>query len=231
MAKSPSTSTESSRIRPWARSAALAALCSLTACGSANTGGGDFGQFYQMTKAIWNGEGQNITLAQAASVPYASMGMRLGDGREAMVVLAGNSIGERTWTSAIHIALTTENGRIVRTAGLEHNLSGYQLVRLTNNADGLKTRLWLADFADLGLYSISVLCRDRNAGPETITILGKAIHTERINESCASRGGNLDWSFHNTYWVDPKNGLAWRTIQNVHPGLDPIETEMLRPPS
>jgi len=230
MVKLLSTLTRSLRLDRAALVLACSGLVGLPACSSLTIGGGDVGSLYQMTKAMWGGEGQNITLAQAASVPYASMGVRLGDGPETMIVLAGNGGHEHTWTSAAHIALTTENGRIVRTAGLEHNLSGYQLVRLTSDADGLTTRVWLADFADLGFYSITILCRDRSVGPETITILGKAIHTERINESCASQDSRIDWSFHNTYWLDPTTGLTWRSIQNVHPQLKPIETEILRPP-
>ncbi len=137
---------------------------------------------------------------------------------------------ERLWTSAAHVTLATRNGRIVRTAGLEHNLSGYQTVRDTDNGNGMRTILWFADFADLGLYSVPILCRDRNAGPETITILGKTIHTRRVNESCASQNSRLDWTFHNTYWRDPESGLTWRSIQHVHPGTEAIETEILRPP-
>ena len=230
MTKLPSTSIKSSRLRQLLRSVCLTALWSLSACSGVTVGGGDIGQLYQMTKAMWNAESQDITLAQAASIPYASMGVRLGDGPQQMIVLAGNSSGERTWTSAAHIALTTRNGRIVRTSGLGHNLSGYQLVRLSNDTDGIQTRVWLADFADLGFYSVMIYCRDRNVGLRTVTILGHPIHTRRVNESCTSRDNRVDWSFHNTYWVDPETGLTWRSIQNIHPKLRAIETEILRPP-
>ena len=231
MAKSPSTSNKSSCLRPLVRNAALVALCALTACSSGTIGGGDLGQLYQMTRAMWGSAGQDVTLAEAASVPYASMGVRIGDGAQAMIILAGDTGGERLWTSASHITLVTRDGRIVSTSGLSHNLSGYQIVRSINTVDGIRTIVWLADFADLGLYSVTIFCQDRDAGPATITVLGTAIRTQRVNESCASRDGSLAWSFHNTYWIDPKSGLAWRTIQHVHPNLDPIETEMLRPPS
>lgn len=210
--------------------AACAAPLALSACNSVNFGGGDVGQIYRLTKAAWSSTDRNVTMAQAAASPYASMGIRLGDGPQSMVILATDSGNERLWTSAAHITLATRNGRIVRTAGLEHNLSGYQTVRDTDNENGTRTILWFADFADLGRYSVPIQCRDRNAGPETITILGKTIHTRRVNESCASQSSRLDWTFHNTYWRDPESNLTWRSIQHVHPGTEAIETEILRPP-
>ena len=229
MAKLRSISTRSFSPRSTAKAIAFLTLSGLASC-SGIVAGSDLDSLYKLTKAAWSGQGQNVSLAEAASVPYASMGIRLGDGPEGLIVLAGDNGGQRLWTSALHIALTTKDGRIVRTAGLAHNLSGYQIVRITQNADGTQTRLSLVDFADLGLYSVPIYCRDRHAGSQTIIILGKEIHTTRINETCASRSSRLDWSFHNTYWRDPETGLTWRSIQHVHPNIEPLETEILRPP-
>lgn len=221
---------KSSRHRRTLRGVTCAALLGLTACSNTTFGGGVMGQMYRLARAEWRGEGRNVTLAQAASVPYASMGVRLDDGRQTMIVLAGGTHGERLWTSAARIALTTKNGRIVRTAGLPHNLSGYQTVRVIHDIDGRWAVHWLADFADLGLYSVPISCQDQKTGPETITILGKAIHTIRTNERCISDSEQLNWSFHNTYWRDPESGLTWRSIQHIHPHGAAIETEILRPP-
>lgn len=207
------------------------ALCSLSACSSIEVGGGDAGALYRLAKIMWNGNRQSVTLAQAASVPYASMGVRIGNGPQTMIVLASDTGTQRLWTSAAHISLETRDGRIMRTAGLAHNLSGAETIRVAKQKDGTRTVQWLADFADLGLYSMPIICRDSNAGAETITILGKAIQTRRINESCQSQSTGLDWSFHDTFWVDPETGLTWRSIQHIHPDFDPVETEILRPPT
>ncbi|MDE2184890.1 MAG: YjbF family lipoprotein [Alphaproteobacteria bacterium] len=79
------------------------------------------------------------------------------------------------------------------------------------------------------LFSVLITCEDRDAGPETISILGKDIHTRRIDESCRS-DDSLDWSFRNVFWVDPETGLVWRSIQHVNPKLDAVEIDVLRPP-
>ena len=207
----------------------LAATFALAGCSV--IGQGDVKSFYELSKKIWNGDSQSITLEQAAAVPYASMGIRLGEGPQAMIVLAGDTSGQSLWTSAAKFAITTKDGRIVRTGGLDKNLGGLTPLSDGRDKDGVGTVRWQADFPDLGLYSVTIVCQDRSAGDETIIILGSDIRTRRIEESCVSQDRNLDWSFHNTYWLDPSNGLVWRSVQHVHPGLDAIQTEILRPPS
>jgi hypothetical protein len=148
-----------------------------------------------------------------------------------MIVLAGDTGGQSLWTSAAKVAITTKDGRIVRTAGFAYNLGGYESRGDASRKFGTRVVRWQADFPDLNLYSVPIVCQDREAGDETIVILGKDIHTRRIDESCASQVSELNWSFKNTYWVDSESGLVWRSIQHIHPRLDAIEAEILRPPA
>jgi len=228
MARLPSIPTTSSNRKVRRAAPAVAAAILLGGCSS--IGHGDVSSVFAIAKSLW-GNDQKVTLEEAASVPYASMGVRLGGGTETMIILAGDSGGQRLWTSSAKIAITTSDGRIVRTAGFEHNLGGYEPRSDSPGEGGVRTVRWQADFPDLNLYSVPITCRDRQAGDETIVILGQNIHTHRIEESCTSEGGRLDWSFRNTYWVDPERTLIWRSIQHVHPQLDAIETEILRPPA
>lgn len=204
------------------------AAASLTS-GCIDLGGGDIDAIYHAAKSAWSG-GEKVTLQEAASVPYASIGVQMGGNTEIMLILASDSAGLQLWTSSARIAITTNHGRIVRTAGLEHNLGGYEPRSMANDSAN-KISHWQADFPDLGLYSISITCRENFLGDETIVILGKDIHTRRVEESCQAENGQLDWSFKNTYWRDPDSGLAWRSIQHVHPRAAAIETEILRPPA
>lgn len=235
MAKLRSTSTISSNRKLFRAAPLLAAAWLLGAC--SNIGGGDAASIVIIVQNAWSGAWNSsaknrITLEQAASVPFASMGIRLGDSAQSMIVLASDANGERLWTSKARIAITTaRDGRIVRTGGFEHDLGGYEPRSDTLGADGVRTVRWEADFPDLNLHSVSITCQDRDAGNETIHILGKDIHTRRIDKSCVTVDSRLDWSFQNKYWVDPDNGLVWRSIQHINPKLDAIETEILRPPA
>ena len=177
----------------------------------------------------WDNRDASVELAEAASIPYATMGIRIGDGAQQIIVLATDSGGERLWTSAARVAITTNGGRIVSTAGFSSNLSA------TAARDGVDIPwskphkvAWTADLSDLGVYSAYVACQDRPAGRETTTILGKDFDTLRVDETC--RCDQLDWSFSNTYWISAASGRVWRSVQHFHPRMDPLELEILRPP-
>ncbi|MDE2111685.1 MAG: YjbF family lipoprotein [Alphaproteobacteria bacterium] len=207
----------------------LATALALGGCSA--LGGGDAASLVALAKNVWNGNSGSVTLEQAAAVPYASLGIRVGDGPEGMLILAGDTDGQLLWTSGAGAAISTRNGRIVRTAGFAQNLGGYESRGDTPGTDGMQTVRWQADFPDLNLYSVSITCQDRPAGNETIIILGKDIHTKRMDETCASDESRLGWAFDNTYWLDPSSGVVWRSIQHIHPGFNTIETEILRPPA
>lgn len=209
------------------RAGLVVAIASL-ATGCIRLGGGDVGAIYQAAKTAWSG-GEKVTLQEAASVPYASIGVQVGGSTELMLLLASDTAGRQLWTSGQRIAISTDQGRIVRTAGLEHDLTGYELNQPGSGSDG-KSKRWKADFSDLRLFSVPIVCQEHLTGNETIVILGKEILTRRIEETCKTEGA-LDWSFTNVYWRDPASGLAWRSIQHVHPRQPAIETEILRPPA
>ena len=215
--------------RSLLRTAALLASASLL--GACNVvGAGDAGQIYQMAEGMFSG-GKKVTLEEAAAVPYASMGLSVGGSTQTMLILASDEYGQRMWTSSARITVTTQNGRIMRTAGLGHNLHAYNL-RMEPQKDGGRFDVHLeADLPSLGLYMIKIDCEDRPAGEETITILGKDIHTRRIEERCVANRSQIDWSFRNTYWVAPASGLVWRSIQHVSPRIEALELETLRPPN
>lgn len=216
------------RIRAFAP---LAALCAaLALCGCSSEGGGDWPAMFKLVQQSFSGgDSGGVALPEAAAIPYATLGLRTSGQNEQILVLATDSGGERLWTSGAHVALTTHDGRIVSTAGLAHNLSSY------NSDSAFKTppkaaRLfsWTADFADLGIYSARVDCTDAPAGDEAIVVLGKQIDTVRVDETC--RSDQLDWSFTNTYWISRATSRIWRSIQHVHPRMDAVEIELLRPP-
>ncbi len=222
-----STSSSSRKVRR----AVLAFAATFVLAGCSVLGRGDVSSLYEIAKYQWNGNSQQVSLEEAASLPYASLGIRLGGGPQSMIILADDAGGQRLWTSAAKVAITTKDGRIVRTAGFEHNLGGYEPRSGAQGGNGQRVVRCQADFPDLKLYSVSVTCQDQTAGDETIVILGKDIHTRRIDESCSSTSSQLDWSFENTFWIDIVSGFVWRSIQHVHPQLDAIETEILRPPA
>ena len=197
--------------------------------GCSSEGSGDWSALIDIARQSWEQRDGAVPLSEASAIPFATLGVRMGGASERLLILATDSNGERLWTSAARVALTTRRGRIVATAGLGNDLSGYYSDTAFRTDWKSRRRIaWTADFADLGLYSVVIDCDDVPVGTEKIKILGREIITLRVDEKCQS--SQLDWSFTNTYWVSQISDRVWRSIQHVHPKLETLEIELLRTP-
>jgi hypothetical protein len=240
---SPAPMTSSSpdepmRAPPWSRRSLLAAAAAapfLARCSSdPNSDSAGLARMVGQSFDIFRG-GSAITLEQVANVPFASLGVRVGGGPQILLVLASRSGASMVWTSAAHIALEIRYGRILRTAGLPHDLTATAIVGsdpleagLQNLRSGAAARRTL-DFADRSAFGNVVDSSLEPAGPADIDVLGTRIRTAHVVERCTC--GSLAWNFTNEYWADTTAGRVWRSLQNVHPGLDALEIELFRPPN
>jgi hypothetical protein len=203
-------------------------VLALGACSS--DGASDWPALWTAAQQAWAGGESSVSLQQAGAVPYATLGVRIGGGPQQLLILATDNGDHRLWTSAAHVAIETRNGRITATAGLQQNLFGFISQSGANQSWMVAHEYqWTADFADIGRYSILVTCHDVPTARETIQILGKDFDTMRVEEDC--NAAQLDWSYHNTFWVDALSGRVWRSRQFFHPKADPLELEILRPPA
>lgn len=221
----------SSRLKLLANAATLAAAA-LLACGCSSDRSNDWGAVFTLVSQSFGGKPSSVTRQEAAAIPFATIGIRLDGGPEAMLILGGVNGQRQLWTSASHIVLQTEGGRILRTAGLEHNRSDMRIIKGDSGRppiDASAETIWGEDFPDLHLYSVTVVCRSTPHGSESVSNFGRSVPAIRVDEDC--RSDQLDWSFTNTYWISPQDGLTWRAIQYVSPKLGSIETEILRPAS
>lgn len=199
----------------------------VSACSSA--GGGDWVTLLQATRAAWEGRNASVGLDQASHIPYATLGVRINEGAQQILILALDDNGERLWTSSARVAIATSGGRIVRTAGFGTDLNGFSAIRSTlEDWSQPHAFNWEGDFSDLGYYSVSIHCDVRPQGPDPITILGQQIDTIRVDELCHS--DKLNWSYTNSYWVSLQSGRVWRSVAHFHPKGPALELEILRPP-
>jgi hypothetical protein len=178
--------------------------------------------------------GSSVGLKEVADTPFASIGVRVGTGPQTMLLLATKTGRSTVWTSASHIALEIQSGRILRTAGLTQNLAGTNfsgtdpldagLLNLHAPAPAKRT----LDFSDLNAYGIAVNSTIAPAGLAAVDILGTRVACVHAVETGNSPA--LGWNFTNEYWASAHNGLVWRSVQSIHPNFDPVEIELLRPP-
>ena len=94
--------------------------------------------------------------------------------------------------------------------------------------NGTFTTQRIADFPDIGAYSVTISCVTSLEGRQVVKILERSIPTLRIVETC--RAPSLDWHFRDIYWVDADSGMAWHSQQHIHPDAGVIETTIVRPP-
>lgn len=217
--------------------APVVALLLLSGC--SEIGDTDYALYYQAMKqsiAVSFGGTSRVTKDQAAAIPYATIGYRVNDGSEQLLVLATDSGGEQLWTSGAHVVIVTRGGRIVRTVGLAQDVSGVtpqkgqqQLLDLADATQQRLTSIRLEDFPNIPVYGAVVKCTAIPRGPETIVILGRGITTKKVDEDCRNQA--LNWSFTDSYWINPESGFVWRSIQHLAPKDEKIELEALRPPA
>ncbi len=178
--------------------------------------------------------GGSITREQAAAIPYASLGVRIGSSSQVLLVLQTKAGNTTLWTSASQIAIELQSGRITRTAGLEHNMSQSG----PNGIDPLQSHeftphappyTYVMDFPDRNTYQALIQYEMGESDSDTLTILGTPLEALHAREKGFCR--LLDWEFENEYWLDPASGLVWRSLQNVHPAMDTVEVSILRPPA
>jgi hypothetical protein len=163
------------------------------------------------------------------------MSAKIGSGQRALVVLGGVDQKELSWFSANRVVFVTREGRLVRTAGLTANLKHTQLI----DKDYLKTLneeqsptvslRRLVDLAPPDRYGILITSSLESLGPSSIEISELQFNTQLFRET--NRARDLDWSFENLFWVDPENGLIWKSVQYIHPDIPPLELELLKPPA
>ncbi len=218
-------------VRPRARAVVASLLAiSLAGCegfGNLSSGDTDIGilgtlLFHRITGI---GSSGDVARERVTAIPYASLGVRLGSSDESMFVLASRSGDDLLWLGGHRLALTTRNGRIVRTAGFAQNLSGFQAVRTDAQPVGSGAQ-YLYDFSERARYGVVVNCSTKNVAEERITVLGVPHDTSHEVEDCTA--AQLDWSFRNEFWRDA-SGFVWKSRQYVAPGLDGFDLEILRP--
>ncbi len=212
----------------------LAAATLLTGCGNMeNSSWGDY--FTIVGNSVRSAvTPQSITLEQAGQIPYASIGYRVNDGHQSLLVLATSTDGDLLWTAASRVVLLIRGGRIVRSVGLQRDRGGMTVQKvggLPPLSAAIKApyrSVRQVDMPDIGSYSQTLNCVTSQRGRAVITVLGTAMATIRVDEEC--QGNNPRWTFTDSYWLDPDTGFVWRSVQNLHPAGVKVETVIFRPP-
>ena len=203
-------------------------LLLLTGCGTQSP----WQDYFQMVRQSMGGGALKVTLEQAGSIPYASLGYRIDNSPQAMLVLATDANGDLLWTARSRVVLVTRDGRVLRSVGLPQDRATTTFQQGATPPGAARSGAFrssrIIDLPDIGAYSVTLNCTTASRGRQMVNILGTAMATVRVEETCQSE--NPRWSFTDVYWVSPDNGFVWRSQQHVHPKGGVLDIEILRPP-
>jgi hypothetical protein len=165
---------------------------------------------------------KDLTLDEINKVPYASMQVRLGRAPNVLVVLEEDRQGVLKWTTSNQIKIYTKNGKIVRLTGTENVLEKvdldpkYPLLNKQILNEDLNVSLTsFYSFKNPNLYDLPVRSEFKFIKNEKINILNQEVDTLLFEE--ISLKNDIYWSFKNYYWVDKKEKIVIKSIQNFTP--------------
>ncbi len=171
-----------------------------------------------------------------AKLPYASMTARIGDGPQALLLLARSQGDEQHWISGLdRSVLALRGGRVVKTFGFPENLKNTRTDAI-DPVDRLLHKLVQpvrhTRYVDLDLgshFGLVIESVFENLGPQKVRIVELEFDTILIKEQNNAR--SLNWRFENLYWVDPVDGFVWKSRQFIARSFPPVHFSVLKPPA
>lgn len=186
-------------------------------------------------EALFGFNDVNMTAEQVAELPYASIYARINNGHQIFMVLAfadtnpltGNT--QLKWVSADSAMITTENGRIVKTAmfpkaNLVNMSSNNRLAAPNQYANSWSSREY--DWQPGYLYSNKARIESMPKGTEKITSLLWQKQTTQVHEVITF--DQIGQQMQNDYWVDTQGNVV-KSAQWLIPDELFIEIEVLKP--
>ena len=171
-----------------------------------------------------------LSAQQIHDLPYATLGVRVGDHQRAVVVLATVEGRRLRWVSADRVEFVTEDG-LDRDLGTVRWLpadAGQPLRGVGAGGSAPPPGVYREmDLRHANEHGLAVSSRFEGAGDEVIEILGVRRPALRIDEVADVRAWR--WKTRNRYWLDPDDGRILRSRLQFCPEMPPIEMEVLKP--
>ncbi len=189
--------------------------------------------FKAIKSATLGTENTDITLDLIDRIPYASLLVRIGNGPSGLMILESIEGNKSTWVSADGIYFVIQNGRIIKTQGLQNNLTNTNLPYLYSNSSFLeqsdKQNLTFYYSYDKPFLANLELTASYDIGkPLPYQLLTQNIELTPIKESLNNK--QIYWKHINRYWID-EYGFTWKSEQFISPKLPKIYIEVTKKPS
>lgn len=176
----------------------------------------------------------DLSDSQLEKLQYDSVYVKINNGKQILMILALIENNKETgqeqlkWVSADKVMLITENGRIVKTLGLNHNLVD---LRKTGNSSFSHSDSqinssfiysWMPDYR----YNFQASSQSSYIDDEIIHLSKWSVSTQYTIESIKFDSFK-NHSFENRYWRNEANQTV-KTIQYIGPNMDKIEMNFIK---
>jgi len=154
---------------------------------------------------------------------YSFAKIKIGKSIVAIAVLASASKEKYVWISQDGVRIYTNNGRITKTVGLQHDISildGSQNINLASFVNYDPSKSYVRN-------ALIELSNPHAIISQNFNLTEKGIDSKYFNSMLYSEdfaSGKLAFGGSNYYWVDPR-GRVIKTEQFIHPKLPKVVME------
>ncbi|WP_245728285.1 YjbF family lipoprotein [Rheinheimera pacifica] len=171
-----------------------------------------------------------LSLAEVQQAQYDLLYVKHGERAQAVMVLMHLEAGQHKWVSADNAMLIMEQGRLVRTLGLENDLlhltnTVNDPVRHINTIQQDNSWLRLADWHN-GEYGYALRSRFEVLPAQQLTVFQQKLNTtlvvEYVKYEDSANYLRFDGNWQNYFWFDSESGILVKSEQTLSPFLQPI---------
>ena len=185
--------------------------------------------FRTINNAVFGYKDTQITKEIIDNIPYASSLLKIGKGPQGLLILERLSGNKETWISADEVYLVIQNGRIIKTAGLNNNLIDFiSPVKDFNGLDQDQVNRYFYSYDQPYLRNLEVSAELKIKTKEPVEVLNKTLNLLLIEEEISN--DYLGWNYTNRFWVDDQ-GEVIKSIQYISPRLPAFSLLVTKKPS
>ena len=175
--------------------------------------------FSSVNNVVFGFPDLDITEETYNNYDYSFIKVRFARGPVSILILAFVEENTYQWVGADNVSIFTENGRVIKTIGLDHNLDISSKSRVLNNEILIHETI---NLTNPDLYS-ALLTSVRSSKLDTFFRFGEKVDALRISEDAAIK--LIGWKKSNYYFQNLESGLVEKSKQHIHPRLPALNIE------
>jgi len=168
------------------------------------------------------------------NIPFASLKLKIGKGSAGLLILEEKKAKSLTYVSADNVRIVIQNGKIIRTSGLDNNLVKIKEPKnsFKNFLRSEKDEIFYYTYSTYdypALIDLQTKMTLKKLGTEEVKILDTNYKLVKLQETVEN--SYLGWRVINFYWIDKADYFVWKSQQSISPLLPAINYEVTKKPT